>query len=106
MNLTKTDSQKMQRLAQEGKRISKIVKEDFPSLSYWDVYVEVYGAGQRSSLGVKRMITRRINDVVKSTKKSERRDIAEELHELVWHLYRNHKTSTEKLAKFREVLGE
>jgi hypothetical protein len=106
MSITKNDSQKMQRLTQEGKRISKIVKEDFPSLSYWDVYVEVYGAGERSSLGVKRMITNRINAVVKSTSKSERRDIAEELHELVWHLYNNHKINTEKLAKIRDVLGE
>ena len=38
MEITKADSQKMRRLAQEGKQISKIVAEDFPKLDYWDVY--------------------------------------------------------------------
>jgi hypothetical protein len=106
MSIKKTDSEKMRRLAQEGKKISEIVSEDFPELAYWDVYIEVYGSGERSSLGIKRMITNRLNSLVESTSKSERREIAEELQGLVWHLYNNHKTNTGKLAKIRETLGE
>jgi len=106
MAISKSDSEKMRRLAQEGKQISKIVVEDFPDMDYWDVYFEVYSVGERSSSGIKRMITTRLNAMAKSTSKSERAAIAEELHKLVWHLYSNHKTNREKLSKIRAVLGE
>lgn len=106
VEITKADSKKMQRLAQEGKKISAIRKEDFPALSYWDVYVEVYGSGKRSALGVKRMITTRIEAVAASKSKNERMAIAEELQELVWHLYDNHKLNQTKLAKIRAALAE
>jgi hypothetical protein len=106
MQISKSDSKKMQRLAQEGKKISAIREEYFPNLPYWDVYVEVYGSGKRSALGVKRMITNRINDVASSTSKKDRLEIASELHELVWHLYNDHKTNHIKLDKIRKALAE
>jgi len=106
VEITKADSKKMQRLAQEGKKISRIKKEDFPSLTYWDVYVEVYGAGKRSALGVKRMITTRIDAVAASKSKKDRQAIAEDLQELVWHLYDNHKANQAKLARIRSALTE
>ncbi len=106
MEISKVDSKKMSRLAQEGKKISAIRKEDFPKLSYWDVYVEVYGAGKRSALGVKRMITKRIDAVASSKSKKERMEIAVELHELVWHLYEDHKKNHAKLSKIRKALTE
>ena len=96
----------MQRLAQEGKQISMIVNEDFPHLDYCDVYFEVYSVGERSSRGIKRMITIRLDAMAKSRSKSERNDMVKELHELVWHLYNNHKTNREKLSKIRAALGE
>lgn len=103
MAIGKADSKKMQRLAQEGKTIAKIVTEDFPDLDYWEVYFEVYGAGEKSSLGVKRTITNRLNELVDASK-AERKEIVEELHGLVWHLYNSHKTNTAKLAKIRAAL--
>jgi len=106
MAITNADTQKMRRLAQEGKQISKIMSEDFPDLDYWEVYLEVYSSGERSSRGIKRMITTRLNSMAASTSKMERAAIARELHDLVWHLYENHKTNREKLAKIREALGE
>jgi hypothetical protein len=106
MAVSKADSSKMQRLAQEGKQISKIAAEDFPKLNYWDVYFEVYSAGERSSRGIKRMITTRLNAMAASKSKSERSVIANELHGLVWHLYENHKSNREKLSKIRSALGE
>jgi hypothetical protein len=106
MAIPKADSEKMLRLAQEGKQISCIASEDFPHLNYWDVYVEIYSGGERSSRGIKRMITTRLNAITASTSKSERAAIAEELHGLVWHLYKNHKINQEKLSKIRAVLGE
>ena len=106
MAISKSDSKKMQRLAREGKQISKIVAEDFPALDYSDVYIEVYSAGERSSRGIKRMITTRLDAMAASTSHSERRTMAKELNELVWHLYNNHKNNREKLAKIRAALGE
>ncbi len=106
MTISKSDSNKMRRLAQEGKQISMIVKEDFPHLDYSDVYVEVYSAGERSSRGIKRMITIRLDAMAASTRKSERKAMVKELHELVWHLYNNHKTNREKLSRIRAALAE
>lgn len=71
MAVPKKDSEQMQRLAQEGKQISKIQKEDFKEYSYLDIYIEVYGSGERSSLGIKRMITGRLNKAITSSKRSE-----------------------------------
>ncbi len=106
MEISKNDSKKMQRLAQEGKKIADIQKEYFPKLTYWDVYVEVYGAGKRSALGIKRMITTRLDAVAESKSKKERLEIAAELHELVWHLYNDHKRNHAKLSKIRVALQE
>jgi hypothetical protein len=106
MTISRSDSEKMRRLAQEGKQISKIMSEDFPGMDYWEVYFEVYSVGERSSRGIKRMITTRLNAMAQSRSESERAAFAEELHELVWHLYRNHKTNRDKLSKIRAVLGE
>ena len=106
MSISKADSQKMQRLAQEGKKISSIWKKDFPSLTYYDVYFEVYGAGERSALGIKRMITSRIKAIAESAGQPEREEIATELQELVWRIYSNHQTNQKKLEKIREALNE
>lgn len=106
MAISRSEAQKMRRLAQEGKQISKIVSEDYPHLEYWEVYLEVYSAGERSSRGIKRMITTRLNAMAASKRKSERAAIAKELNDLVWHLYENHKTNREKLAKIRRALSE
>jgi len=105
MDVSKKDSERMRRLAQEGKQISKIVEEDFPNLDYWDVYIEIYGSGERSSRGIKSMITTRLNKLVDSPK-HERKAIIEELHELIWHLYEKHKSNQKKLHKIRKALGE
>ncbi len=103
MDISKADSKKMQRLAQEGKTISKIVAEDFPKLDYSEVYFEIYGAGEKSSLGVKRTITNRLNELIDASK-PDRKEIVAELHELVLHLYKSHKTNTAKLSKIRAAL--
>ena len=106
MPISKPDSVKMQRLAQEGKKIADIWKQEFPKMTYWDVYFEIYGAGGRGAMGVKRMITNRINSIAKSTSPNERKEIAKELQELVWHLYNNHKTNHVKLSEIRAALDK
>lgn len=106
MAISKADADKMRRLVQEGKQISKIVSDDFPDLDYWDVLFEVYAQGVRSSRGIKSMITTRLNAMAANKIGAERAAIANELHGLIWDLYNNHKTNHEKLSKIRKVLGE
>ena len=50
------------------------------------------------------MITNRINSLIENKRGSERAEIAEELNELVWHLYSNHKKNHNKLTQIREAL--
>jgi hypothetical protein len=106
MTISKSDSEKMRRLAQEGKTITKINSEYFPKLDYLDVYIEVYSSGERSSQGIKSMITTRLKAMADNSNKSERTKIAEDLDGLVWHLYSNHMTNQKKLSKIREALEE
>jgi len=106
MEVSKSDASKMRQLAQEGKSIAKITEQDFPKLDYWDVYFEVYAKGERSSMGIKHMITTRLNKMASSTSKSERKEIADELHGLIWHLYDNHKLNSKKLLAIRAALEE
>lgn len=92
----------MIKLAREGKEITKIMKEDFPDYNYWDIYCEIYGAGERSVLGVKRMITNRLNKLT-ALPANEQQEIIEEIDNLVCHLYSRFKESQEKLDEIRAV---
>ena len=103
--MNKKDSEIMIRLAKEGKQISKILSEDFPEYDYWEIYMEVYGAGERSSVGVKRMITARLNKIAVADKKQDREKIIEEINELVVHLYSRYKSSQQKLDDIRAVIN-
>jgi hypothetical protein len=102
--ITTAQAKQMQKLAQEGKGISKIVSEDYPEFDYSDVYVTVYSGGQKSAQGAKKTITNRINALAESGSKKERNALAEELHELVQHLYNNHKKNQGKLEMIRKAL--
>jgi len=95
----------MKNLAREGKQISKISVEDFPEYDYWDIYSEVYGAGEQSAQGVKWMITNRLNQLVAANAR-DRQDIIDELNELIWYLYQNYRSNQRKLDNIRQVLGE
>lgn len=97
------DSEKMIKLAREGKNITKIWKEDFPSYDYWDVYVEVYGAGERSAKGVKTMISNRLKKLPTLPPK-EQKDLIDEINELVWYLYNRHKENQRKLDDIRSII--
>lgn len=103
--MNKKDSEIMIRLAKEGKHISKISCEDFPEYDYWEIYMEVYGAGERSSVGVKRMITARLNKIAVADKKQDREMIIDEINELVFHLYSRYKSSQQKLDEIRAVIN-
>lgn len=105
MAISKKDADKMKNLTREGKQISKIVAEDFPEYDYWDVYSEVYGSGEYSARGVKRMITNRLNQLIQADAENRKR-IIDEINDLVWYLYDNYKSSQIKLDSIRETLGE
>jgi hypothetical protein len=100
------DALEIQKLVREGKQISKVMEEDYPEYEYWDIYMAAYDAGERSALGVKRMITTRLNKMVESKNSTERKEIQEEIDELVWHLYESLKDSQKKLEKIRAVINK
>lgn len=102
--MDKRDSEKMIQLAREGKQISKIWDEDFPQYDYWEIYVEVYGAGEKSSVGAKRMITNRLNKL-SSLPKNEQDELIKEINELVCYLYDRYKESQQKLDDIRAVIN-
>jgi hypothetical protein len=103
--VNKKDSEEMIRLAKEGKEISKIWAEDFSEYDYWEVYTEVYLAGERSSVGVKRMITSRLNKLAGLNKQADREELIEEINGLIWHLYSRYKDSQQKLDEIRAVIN-
>ncbi|MFC1914776.1 hypothetical protein ACFLWK_00770 [Chloroflexota bacterium] len=105
MTVPRKDASRMKNLTKEGKQISRIVEEDFPEYDYWDVYSEVYGAGEQSAQGVKWMITNRLNQLVAADSR-DRQDIINELNELVWYLYDNYRSNQRKLDSIRQVLGK
>lgn len=101
--MDKRDSDKMIKLAREGKAISKIMEEDFSNYSYWDVYWEVYGAGEKSAVGAKRMISNRLKKLPQSAGEDQQQMI-DEINELVWHLYSRYRESQQKLDEIRAVV--
>lgn len=105
MGIPKKDADKMKTLVREGKQISKIVAEDFPQYDYWDVYSEVHGAGEQSAQGIKWMITNRLNQLAAASTQT-RQSIIDELNDLIWYLYENHKSNQRKLNEIRRILGE
>ena len=102
--MDKRDSEKMIQLAREGKLISKICDEDFPQYDYWDVYFEVYEAGEKSSVGAKRMITNRLNKL-SSLPKKEQAELIKEIDKLVCYFYDRYKESQQKLDDIRAVVN-
>ena len=97
------DSEKMVMLAKEGKQISKIQLEVFPEYSYEDIYLEVYGSGEKGSQGVKNAMTRRLNKLA-TLPPDELPEMVEELRDLLTYLYANHRTNQKKLEDIRKVI--
>jgi len=102
--MTDQDIKKMVLLAKEGKTIAKICREDFQDkYSYEDVYFEVHAEGEKSALGVKRMIAARLNKL--STQSAQEQEATiEDIHELVWYLYNRHKENQKRIDDIRSII--
>jgi len=98
------DSEKMIMLAKEGKSIAKIQREDFPEYSYEDVYIEVYGGGERGVQGVKSMMTARLNKLLTTLPSDEQAKIVEETRDLLTYLYAKHRDNQKKLEEVRKII--
>ncbi|MDD6794467.1 MAG: hypothetical protein PUE01_03490 [Clostridiaceae bacterium] len=101
--MDKRDSELIIKLAREGKPISKIFEEDFPEYNYWDIYFTVNDAGEKSSVGVKRMITNRLYKIT-SLPKKEQENVIREIDELVCFIYDRYKESQQKLDDIRNIM--
>ena len=105
MDISKKDAGEMRRLAQEGKQVARIQKEDFPECTYEQIYTVIYEAGGRAAQGIKRMITTRLNKLLHSNKET-RTSMINETKRLVSDLYENHKKNQKKLDKIRNAMQE
>jgi len=102
--MTNQDKEKMVLLAREGKRISKICKEDFQDeYTYDDVYFEVYAEGERSAMGVKRMISNRLKKL-STLSPQEQEKMIEEIDDHVWYLYSRYKESQTRIEDIRNII--
>lgn len=79
------------------------MREDFPEYSYDDIYIEIYGNGEKSSVGVKRMISNRLKKLP-SLSDQEQTKIIDEIKELVWHLYSRYREGQKKLDSIRGII--
>jgi hypothetical protein len=104
MPISKADSKKIQQFAKEGKQTKRIVEDHFPQLSYAEVAAVVRDWGEKSALGRMRMITARLNDIAAMDDETARTKMVKEVQNLVKELYKNHKSSHDKLATIREAL--
>jgi hypothetical protein len=57
MPLTTTDKKQIENLIMEGKKITDILRENFPSSTYPEIYSVAHERTAGSSLGQKRKIT-------------------------------------------------
>jgi len=103
MDISKKDAAKMKLLAQEGKQVSKIQKENFANYTYEQIYAVIYEAGGRAAQGMKRMITIKLNKLLHS-KKETRKVLVRETQHLVTDLFENYKKNQKKLDKIRKLL--
>ena len=100
----KKDQERIIALLQEN-TIKKIWIEHCPQYSYDDVYFAALGAGERSSHGIKRMITGRLKKLP-TLSTSEQKDMIDEVAELVQCLYNRQKGLQKKMSKIRDVVEQ
>ena len=105
MDISKKDAAKMRRLAQEGKQVAKIQKEDFPDLTWWDVRWVLELAGTSSSLGLMREITGKLNRARKTVKKDKKlSDALLRVNNLARQLYERGKEDYKRLDRIRKAV--
>lgn len=102
MGILKSDLKKMNDLIEKGTTIADVQRK-FHQYDYWEIYWEI---NDYSFLGKKRMITNRINKIVKSKSSSERLKIADEAKSLIDELYSQLKTNSKKLIRIDRILRE
>src|ERR1017187_6020891 len=105
MPVSQAEAAKMKRLAQEGKTIANINREDFPDYEYYDIYDVVYAGGQMSARGTKKMITNRLKSLSTATQQQQQ-TIIDDIGGLVEHMYNNVKANQQTMERIRKALGE
>ena len=96
MEINKKDLSIMERMRKSGHPISEIYAK-FAEYDYWEIH---WSLEQTSFLGLKRMITNRLNKI--ENRKNANK--INELKELINCLYYNAQESNKKLQKITEAL--
>lgn len=104
MSLPTAQKKQIENLVKEGNLISDIRRQHFPKQTYGEIYSVAHEKTDGGSMGIKRKITNRLNDLVKTDAKDKKNLLAKEIRDLVNSLYKQHKDMSAKISEIREVL--
>lgn len=102
MPLDEEQANSAEEMARSGRTISEIQRA--LKTSYEDIWTYLTSIGAYSWLGSKRIITRRLRDMVRSPDQSRRQTLADEANEMIDYLYYEGRQQGALLNKIRKVL--
>ena len=100
--LTEAQRGRAEEMARRGRMISTIARE--LRVDYGDVWTFLSSVDAYSWLGAKRIVTNRLNAMVKSSRSSTRQELADQAYDMVEYLYYAAKTLGDQVHKIKEVL--
>ena len=100
MTIPKAILDQMNDLLSKGNTIAYIAKT-YPDYDYWEIYWQV---NDSSFLGKKRTLTNRLNKMVTTTNKAERKELVDDVKLMLNDLYDNLKANSNKLIQIDRVL--
>ena len=105
MTISEQVSKKICKLAQEGKTCVKIQRDDFHSLTWWDIRGVLEEAGTSSSLGLMREITGKLNKARETVNKDKKlSDDLLRVNKLARQLYERGKEDYKRLDRIRKAV--
>lgn len=100
MTIPKATLDQMNDLISKGNTIADIAKE-YQEYDYWEIYWQV---NESSFLGKKRTITNRLNKIITTKSKAERKELVDDVKIMLNDLYGYLKANSNKLIQIDRVL--
>ena len=101
--LTKEQRERAEEMVRGGKTIAEIHR--VLRVPYRDIWAFSASVDAPSWLGAKRIITRRLGDMVKSSSRARRVELAAEANEMVEYLYYEGRDQGDMVERVRRIVG-
>ena len=101
--LTKEQRERAEEMVRGGKTIAEIHRA--LRVPYRDIWAFSKSVDAPSWLGAKRIITRRLSDMVKSSSRARRVELAAEANEMVEYLYYECRDQGDMVERVRRIVG-